>query len=429
MKIYVHNFFNELLFTTLAHNSINRIYDIDIDTSEGIERKIGKVLCEYNKELFEFIFNPELNDNEDGIHIIDYFSIHRNYYMYKNFCDLKPERSDIRHDIKIIERIVELISNKKDWVFIYFRTEKILGKMDTPDLEIITTIEELLGKLENHKIISDNVFLNNQVEALYPNFFHTFTNTIHNWNDLIGIRWFYEYKELFKNINKTHDIGFSVRRLKHNRIEILKLLKEQNNEKIFLSFTDVLLSQTIEYQIKIFNNHLSEFLNMGLNYNKRMGKTDFENTNHINDIKPIGLDLFFNILPKSKMQILDESWAHSSVPYVHQYISEKTIGYILAEIPFISTHIYPLDILEKVLKIDRHPFYKEINECYGNPKRFCNFVKNFLEDFDKNYSLCLDWSKKANDVFMNQLLSKNDLLDLIQTNFKKNSVYITNKLI
>jgi len=424
MKVYVHNFFNELLFITLAHNSSNRVYNID-DT-----KKIGTVVCEYKGELFEFIFNPELNDNADGTHIIDYYSIHKNYYLYKNFNDLKPDGNDKRYDIKIIERIIELISDKKDWVFIYLRTEKILAKTDTPSLEIIVTLEELLQKLKNHKIISDNVFLNDEVESLrYPNFFHTFTNTIYNWNDLIGIRWFYEFKDLFKNINKPYDIGFSVRRLKRNRIEILKLLKEQNNKKIFLSFTDCKVGQKIEQQLEIFDDHFSEFLDIELDYNSKTGENDFENINHINDLKPIGLDLFFRILPKSKVQILDESWANNPITYIHQYISEKTIGYILGSIPFISTHIYPLDILEKVISLDRHPFYNEIKECQGDSKKFCNFVRDFLNDFDKNYSLCLEWSERANKTFMTAILSKNDLLDLIQSNFKKNNIYTLTKLI
>jgi len=424
MKIYVHNFFNELLFITLAHNSTNRVYNIDT------AKKIGTVLCEYNGNLFEFIFNPKLNDNTDGIHIIDYFSIHRNCYTYENFNHIKEISYDKMHDTKIIKRIVDLISDKKDWVFIYLRNEKVLAKSDIPNLETVVEVEELLQKLKNHIIISDNVFLNDEIHSeRYPNFFHAFTNTIHNWNDLIGIRWFYEFKDLFKNLNKPYDIGFSVRRLKQNRIEILKLLKKQNNKKIFLSFTDVTVNQTKEQQIKIFNEHFSEFLDIGLDYNTKSGENDFENTTHINDLKPIGLDLFFRILPKSKMQILDESWAHSPVTYVHQYISEKTIGYILAEIPFISTQIYPLDILEKVLGLDRHPFYNEIKECYGDSKKFCIFVRNFLEDFDKNYLICLEWSKKANETFMNMLLSKNDLLDLIQTNFKKNNTYKSTKLI
>lgn len=416
IKVYVHNYYDEKLFLTIAHNSINRVYNID-------NRRIGNVICEYNGNCFEFIFNPSINDNSDGYHLIEFFSILKQYNLYENFSDLKFDKQGKEQDIKIIQRIIELISNKKDWIFLYLRTEKILAKTDIPDLELNSAVDELLQKLKNHKIISDNVFLKDEIEQLYPNFFYTFTNSIYNWNDLIGIRWFYEYKNLFENINKPYDIGFSIRRFKGNRRKILKLLKEQNNEKMYLSFTDFF----IEFEDQ--PDKIENFLKINVNYNSKLGDNDFDNLTNINNLHQIGLDLFFRILPKSKMQILDESWAWRPVEYTHQYISEKTIGYLLACIPFISTHIYPLDIVHKVLKLEKHPFYDDMKVCYGDVNKFCNFVKIFLEDFDKNYLLCLDWSKKAHIKVMEKILSKNDLLDLIQTNFKKEIEFIPKKLL
>ena len=230
MKVYIHNFFTEQFFLTLAHNSVNRIYKIDK------KEKTGSVLFEYEGVAFEFIFNPELNDNKDGYHLIDFFSILKNHYQYKNFKDLEFDFFGKKQDIEIIKRIIELISDKKDWIFLYLRTEKILAKTDVPNLELNGAVDELLQQLKNHKIVNDNVFLNTQVELYYPNFFHTFTNSIYNWNDLIGIRWFYEFKYIFENLNKKYDIGFSIRRIKGNRKQILKLLKQQNNPKIFLLF-------------------------------------------------------------------------------------------------------------------------------------------------------------------------------------------------
>ena len=418
MKVYVHNFFTEQFFLTLAHNSINRVYNINK------KEKIGNVVCDYKGTSFEFIFNPELNDNSDGIHLIDFFSILKNHVVYNNFKDLEFEFSGKKQDIEIIKRIIELISDKKDWIFLYLRTEKILSKTDIPNLEMNTAVDELLYQLKNHKIITDNVFLNNQIESQYPNFFHAFTNSVYNWNDLIGIRWFYEFKNLFENLNKPYDIGFSIRRIKGNRKEILKLLKEQNNKKIFLSFTDYFVEDE-----DFFNRHVSNFLNMGLSYNSKKGNNDFENIENINNLNPTGLDLFFRILSKSKVQILDESWAWFPITYTHQYISEKTIGYILAGIPFISTHTYPLDILEKELGLDRHPFYNQTKDSYNDSKKFCDFVKSFLENFNENYLLCLEWSKKANETLLERILSKNDLLDLFNSNFKKNLISISKTLI
>jgi len=63
MKIYVHNYFNTPFFITLAHNSTNRIFDLD---DKG---RIGNVSCEYKGATFEFVFDPNLNDNTDGLEL------------------------------------------------------------------------------------------------------------------------------------------------------------------------------------------------------------------------------------------------------------------------------------------------------------------------------------------------------------------------
>lgn len=120
MKIYVHNYFNTPFFITLAHNSTNRIFNLD-ETG-----KIGKVSCEYKGVGFEFVFDPNLNDNTDGYHLIDFFSILRNHTDYDNFKDIKLEQEGNDADIQIIERIIELLDGKKNWMFFYLRTEKIL---------------------------------------------------------------------------------------------------------------------------------------------------------------------------------------------------------------------------------------------------------------------------------------------------------------
>ena len=434
MKVYVHNFFTEELFIILAHNSTNRVYNVY--KSHNKNQKIGSVFCDYKGTSFDFVFNPELNDNTDGIHLIDFFSIVKNHYIYKDFNNLEFKFSDdgknpdYNNYNKIINRIIELIHKKKDWIVIYFRTEKILSKVDVPKLELNTEVfekfllntsgsDEFLYKLKNHKIVSDNVFLNDITESHYPNFFYTFTNSFYNWNDLLQIRWYYEFKDLFQNLNKPYNIGFSIRKIRKNRKKILELLKKQNNEKIFLSFTDY-------YEKNIVDKNVDTFLNDGINYNSTKGKNDFENIENIKNIT-IGLDLFFRILSKSKVQILDETWASLPVTYTHQYLSEKTLGYVLAEIPFISTHTYPLDILEKVLGLDKHPFYNETKNSECNPETFCNFVKLFLENFNENYLLCLEWSKQANEKLLQTILSKNDLLDLLNSNFKKNTISIPNK--
>jgi CTP synthase len=82
------------------------------------------------------------------------------------------------HDIKIIKRIVDLISDKKDWVFIYLRNEKVLGKSDTPNLEIVVEVEELLQKLKNPKsevrigLIGKYIELQDAYKSILESFIH-----------------------------------------------------------------------------------------------------------------------------------------------------------------------------------------------------------------------------------------------------------------
>jgi hypothetical protein len=104
--------------------------------------------------------------------------------------------------------------------------------------------------------------------------------------------------------------------------------------------------------------------------------------------------------------------------FTHQYISEKTLGYVLSAIPFISTHSYPLDILEKVLQTEKHPFYNQTKACNGDPLKFSNFVRSFLNNFENNQKICLDWSKKVNEQIFTKITTENNFLDLIKDGFQ-----------
>ena len=107
--------------------------------------------------------------------------------------------------------------------------------------------------------------------------------------------------------------------------------------------------------------------------------------------------------------------------FTHQYISEKTLGYVLSGIPFISTHSYPLDILEKVLQTEKHPFYNQTKECNGDPLKFSNFVQSFLNNFESNHKICLDWSKSVNEKISIKITTENSFLDLIRDGFQSSN--------
>jgi hypothetical protein len=125
------------------------------------------------------------------------------------------------------------------------------------------------------------------------------------------------------------------------------------------------------------------------------------------------MDVFFRVLPKAKMQILCESWSWSNKEFTSQYLSEKTFGLLLSGIPFISTHEYPLQMIEKMLDVPPHPFYNESKRCKTNGKLFAEFVNKFLQNFDENYNQCKEWSDLVHTKLMYKIENENSLLDLI----------------
>jgi hypothetical protein len=77
MKIYIHHYYTDKLFFKIGHNTTNKIYNID--NFSDYER-IGTITADYKNIKIEFIFNPEINDNEDGLHLIDFWTM-KNFYQ------------------------------------------------------------------------------------------------------------------------------------------------------------------------------------------------------------------------------------------------------------------------------------------------------------------------------------------------------------
>jgi hypothetical protein len=255
--------------------------------------------------------------------------------------------------------------------------------------------EENIDRLFNHKIITDNILLNDSFSNTYPNVYHTFTNTIFNWNGHNDLKWYYDFKYIFERLNHEYKLGYSIMTSKKHR----KVIAEGLN-----GFKDITVSQSD----KLTNNLIPN-----IEVNKINGETDFDNVDYIVNLHN-GLDMFFKRLPKSKMHILDESHGGKNYEVVFHYLTEKTLGFILAGIPFISTHSYPLDCIHKMVDIEEHPFMERFKEHKGNPETFVEFVKEFMWEFDYNYELCKKWSMKCHDKFIEKINKENSLFDLIQ---------------
>ncbi len=385
MKIYVHNYYSKQLFYKLCHNTT--------DKEINVSGKLANVKCNYDGVTFELIFNPTINDNVDGLHLIDYYSIRQDFQNYSDFNDCGVFDGFV--DTSVMGRLCDIIENKSNWLVLIFKTEKIFSKFDEEPNEHMLPFEENIDRLFNHKIITDNILLNDSFSNRYPNVYHTFTNTIFNWNGHNDLKWYYDFKYIFERLNHEYKLGYSIMTSKKHR----KVIAEGLN-----GFKDVTVSQSD----KLTNNLIPN-----VEVNKINGETDFDNVDYIVNLHN-GLDMFFKRLPKSKMHILDESHGGKNYEVVFHYLTEKTLGFILAGIPFISTHSYPLDCIHKMVDIEEHPFMERFKEHKGNPEMFVEFVKEFMWEFDYNYELCKKWSIKCHDRFIEKINKENSLFDLIR---------------
>jgi hypothetical protein len=366
------------------------------------------VVCKYKNIDIEFIFKREISFEDDGYHMLDYFNSFFNGVNDPKIGKIEPDRDYMEREsqqiLKIFIKLLRDCPKNQKWLIGYFRTEKILQTKDTSSIDKNwLEIESLMGELKNHHFITDNIFLNKNLELQYPNFYYALTNTIFQWNEIIAIRWFYEFKQVYDKLTFDYDLMYSIKNHKINRVNIINELSKIQNDRLYLQHSDSLQNPSyIKYSPTIEH----------INTNSIVGDTDFSDVSWITNYLGY-MDMFFRVLPKAKMQILCESWSWSSREFTSQYLSEKTVGLLLSGIPFISTHEYPLQMIEKMLDVPSHPFYDESKKCKTNGKLFAQFVDTFLQNFDENYKLCKEWSDLVHNKLMYKIENENSLLDLI----------------
>jgi hypothetical protein len=410
-KVYVHHYYTKSLFYKIAHNTLDRKYNLN--------KNVGSIFCNYGSIEIEFVFNPELNDNEDGYHLLDFLTILSQLNQDSKFSSIdciNKKKGDNAHrgkwgaefginDIPIMKWIADTLHNKKGWFIFLLRTEKSFIQYDLPTYWQILDLESQINRLKNHRIFSDNFFINKIIEEKYPN--HTFllTNTIHQWNELLSIRWYYEFNNIYEKLNPPYDLCFSTRYHKKNRTELIKRLANLKNNRIFLSRTDNCKNNEFfkeDVDLKKYNN---------ININNWEGN-DFDDIEWIENIEHY-LDYIMRILPMSKLHILSETWDWFNGEITSNYLSEKTYGMVLANIPFISTHTYPLDILEKTLGVDRYPFYNDVKNSIGNIDNFVKFIEKFFMNYDDNLKLCKNWVDTCHKQLIKKIESENSFLNTI----------------
>jgi hypothetical protein len=406
MKLYIHHYYQKSIFYKIAHNTTDREYFIE--NGEGV------IKCKYNGVDIELIFKQQISFEDDGYHILDYFTA-----LF--YGDKDPKIGYIHRDEHYMEReaqqilttyknLLKDVPPNQKWIITYFKTEKILQTNDSSVYdEKWFEVEQMLSDLGKHYIVIDNVFLTDSSESKYPNLHFALTNTVFQWDEIIAIRWFYEFKQVYDKLNFDYDLMYSIKNHKINRVNIINELEKLKHPKLLLQRTDALQNPDYKQRVASLKD---------INVNSIYGDNDFADVSWIINHRGY-MDMFFRVITKSKMQILCESWSWDKRQFTSQYLSEKTFAFILAGIPFISTHEYPLQILQKILDLPPHPFYEESKRCKTNGKLFAEFVKDFLENFDKNHMLCKEWSDLAHIKLMKLVETQNSLLDLISNGFKK----------
>jgi hypothetical protein len=416
MKIYIHHPYQKSIFYKLAHNTTDKKY--------FIENNEGVIFCKYKDIDIEFIFKKNISFEEDGYHILDYFTAFLYGEKDSKIGRIQSEsgymETETQSVLKIFINLLKDCPKNQKWLITYFRTEKILSTKDTNiNDKNWLEIESLIDELSTHHFITDNIFLNKNVELQYPNFYYALTNTIFQWNEIIAIRWFYEFKQIYDKLSFDYNLMYSIRNHKWNRVSIISELEKLQNKKLLLQRSDTL--QNDDYKLRAPSI-------MHIKTNSIYGDTDFSDTTWIMNHREY-MDMFFRVLPKAKMQILCESWSWGNTEFTSQYLSEKTFGLLLSGIPFISTHEYPLHIIQKMLNVPPHPFYEDSKRCKTNGKLFAQFVDTFLQNFDENYKLCKGWSDLVHNKLMYKIENENSLLDLIINNKLKTEFLVKKSLI
>jgi hypothetical protein len=414
MRIYIHHYYTEHLFYLLAHNTSDRIFEIS--------NNLGNVRCKYKNIDVEFIFKLELSDEIDGYHLIDLSTLRKQTMIDPKFKDITASTRNVPTEINnqennCIYNLSEMLKDKNNYIFTFFCGEKSLykfeGLQNHRNIELLQDLENSLCRLTKFKILFEEVFLKDEIRLKYPNFHFAFSNVMWYWNNHAEIRLYYEFKDIYNKLNFEYDLCYSMRAHKYHRVLLLNELKKLNQKGLYIQRSDGRKEseEFIKYDKKVQDIYM----------NSSEGENDFENLNLINKQR-VGLDLFFRLLPKAKMHILDESWAFSKGNFASHYLSEKTIGFILSGIPFISTHSYPLEIVQKMLKVSPHPFLEESRKIQGDAVMVSKFIDEFLNNFEENFIICKKWIDECHNAFMKKLLNENSLLDLIVNGFEENKI-------
>ena len=420
MKFFVYHNFHNGIFLFLCHNLKDRIVD---------EEK--KYVCGYYNDVFvEFYFQSftDLPREEllTAYHIIYREDAIKKWFFIDNFgkyeyqlgfpeC-LKPEYQTLIDEIDFDDKKWVLFWNFGENKFIHIPEDRIERNREL----------KLLKEISEKTIFFSDNFINEDSSYAIPNpkkINHALTNDIFMWNHLAEITWANEFRNIFKNLSPPNKLAISFRSYKPHRFELIKKLGSENLSELYLSYSSALFERfqnTIDKTWDIDYNkkyeELKKIPNVNVNNVGFHNQIDFENINVAgNKYSNMELDYYFRILPQGKVQLLDETHAYSSNPKTPMNLSEKTYIYLLANIPFISTHHYPFDLIKKHILDLEYPYYEDMVKVSNDTDELIKFIKKFLDNFDEMYPKIKEWTNKLHKKLINEIYTKNSFLEHMTT--------------
>jgi hypothetical protein len=404
-KIYIHHRYSDYLFKLFGHHS----YVIEKNINGDGE---GNIIFNYKENLWEFVFDKKIHYKDDGYHLLDLYQIYMSIGRGNDskFNDLKF--TDVFYDniYKIICRMEDISSEGSKWILTFFLGEKLFFDDITSINPIYDKLTKKMHKLTKHKLFTDNIPYNTRIK----NHIFPLSSVVMFWYFRTKLLLYKEYGNLHKIIPHTHLWGYHIKRHKYRRLEIGRLL---DKSKVFVSQTD-----WNDVLVPDFKN-LFEKSNItpidGAYYNNLVGDNDFDNKfNGYIEADKIGFDLFFSLLPKGKGVIIDETWGESN-NFKIQYLSEKTYGMILAKIPFITTSLYPLDLIKFAIGGEYHPYYDKIKSLETDTQKLVEWI-NSLEDVD--IQRCQSWVNDIHDLLYSSIYQTNHFLENINNKVETNLI-------
>ena len=341
-------------------------------------------------------------------------------YQYKGIkFKIKFENNNASEDSNVINILpftyhgifnLEKLYNSKNWTPMLIAAEKLfpvdlLNILDTKKLP-----QYSYHKVEKEIInFKDTTFYTDQVNLESYDYKNEFilTNTIYFWNRKHNMTLCSEYYNLLKNINFEYKFGFTVNRVSLQRYDIAKKLCKKEY---------CYVSQLKDSEDLDGFNHIDSDVNISY-LGSDIPFFDLYKTKYFFHLDMFGqdLDMFFKIYFKFEVHIIDETWAEYDVNFKSINLSEKTLVPILFGSPFISTHIYPLQILDKIFSVGKHPFFYEIEKISAKPDKIVEFVEMFNLDYNNNVKKCRDYTNKIRDELLERIKTENSLLDKILT--------------